>query len=264
MKTPILCVALYGLRVAAHNVYSRLIVNGTDTGHWKYVREVARQEHFTNDPPQVLFGLLPPQFDIHSTNITCGRSAFNSAAKTGIADVIAGSEIGMRVATLKDLLMDYPGQLDTQFDKFYHEGPALVYLSKAPNNDVRSYQGDGDWFKIAYAGIKNHYKWILPGKTEYNFTVPLTTPPGEYLLRFEYLMPDDRKEAAQWYINCAQINIIGPGGGTPTEFAKFPGTYQYDDVGINIPKDQLVKGYYPDEEMRLDQYIAPGPPVWTG
>lgn len=263
MKAPTVLLALWGLQqAAAHNVYSRLLVNKTDTGNWTYVREVRRHHYYENDAPTSLFGLLVPQQDPHSENITCGRAAFLSAAKTGIADVIAGEEIGIRVATLDDLLMG--GGQNLYYDKFYHEGPALVYLSRAPNDDVRAYRGDGDWFKIAYAGPKNNHAWILPGGTEYNFTIPLTTPPGQYLLRFEFIMPNDMIEQPQFYVNCAQLNIIGSGGGTPTQFAKFPGTYQYTDPGIHIPRDQLVRGYYPDEEMRLDQYQPPGPPVWTG
>lgn len=36
---------------------------------------------------------------------------------------------------------------------------------------------------------------------------------------------------SQWYVNCAHVNVIGPGGGTPAGFAKFPGTYVVDDPG---------------------------------
>jgi hypothetical protein len=38
-----------------------------------------------------------PHIDLFSTNFTCGRNAFDSAAKTETADVIAGTEIGFRV-----------------------------------------------------------------------------------------------------------------------------------------------------------------------
>jgi hypothetical protein len=46
------------------------------------------------------------------------------------------------------------------------------------------------------------------------------------------MMPTNQKGYVQFYVNCAHVNIIGPGGGTtPTEFAKFPGTYNYDMPG---------------------------------
>jgi len=66
---------------------------------------------------------------------------------------------------------------------------------------------------------------------QFNFTVPRTTPPGQYLMRFEYIMPGASKDWPQYFINCALVNIIGPGGGTPTGFAKFPGSYDPEDIG---------------------------------
>ena len=34
------------------------------------------------------------------------------------------------------------------------KGPGMVYMSKAPN-DVQSYDGSGDWFKIFQEGVCN-------------------------------------------------------------------------------------------------------------
>jgi hypothetical protein len=50
-------------------------------------------------------------------------------------------------------------------------------------------------------------------------------------MRIENFMPTSRTGYLQFYINCALVNIIGPGGGTPTEFVRFPGTYQDEDPG---------------------------------
>ena len=72
------------------------------------------------------------------------------------------------------------------------------------------------------------------GKTDgwqFNFTIPLTTPPGKYLLRIENIFPEDHPGYRQFYINCALVNIIGPGGGVPKGFARFPGTYKEEDPG---------------------------------
>jgi hypothetical protein len=38
-----------------------------------------------------------PQYDVTSTNFTCGRLAFDSAKKTQTADVVAGTEVSFRV-----------------------------------------------------------------------------------------------------------------------------------------------------------------------
>jgi len=45
------------------------------------------------------------------------------------------------------------------------------------------------------------------------FKIPKTTPPGFYLLRIEAFAPADYAEGSQWYVNCAQVEIRGPGGG---------------------------------------------------
>lgn len=47
-----------------------------------------------------------------------------------------------------------------------------------------------------------------------NFTIPKTTPPGKYLMRVEHMYPQGwRFNGSQFYINCAQIEIKGAGGG---------------------------------------------------
>lgn len=109
-------------------------------------------------------------------------------------------------------------------------------------------------------------------------------------MRIEQFMPTSQHNYCQFYVNCAHINIIGPGGGTPTGFARFPGTYQIDDpgvsnplntggvsgdgakyvyafslLGLKIPFNQDENGgFVPNDELRLFEYQAPGPAVWTG
>jgi len=56
-----------------------------------------------------------------------------------------------------------------------------------------------------------------------NFTIPKTTPPGKYLVRVEQFNIISIYMQTQHYINCAQIEVVGPGGGTPGPFIKFPG-----------------------------------------
>jgi hypothetical protein len=69
--------------------------------------------------------------------------------------VLAGSEVGFRVSYGVGGIPD-----------FFHRGPGQIYLSRAPNDDIEHYEGDGDWFKIAYAGPKNNLRWILPGERD--------------------------------------------------------------------------------------------------
>jgi hypothetical protein len=84
--------------------------------------------------------------------------AFDSAPRTETADVLAGSEVGFRVST------DGRGTRNPEkglYPTFWHPGPAQVYLSRAPNDDLQSYKGDGDWFKIAYAGALDNQHWSI-------------------------------------------------------------------------------------------------------
>ncbi|KAF2274014.1 uncharacterized protein EI97DRAFT_435397 [Westerdykella ornata] len=256
MRSPcalILCSAL-GYLAEAHNIFGILLVNGTESPEWKYVRDVAR---VYPDPlrPEDEFQKTIPDYDMDGANITCGRNAFDAAAKTETADVLAGSEVGFRVS--------WSG--GEARGGIYHQGPLQAYLSRAPNDDLEHYRGDGDWFKIAWNKPTTNYHWDTWGATEWNFTIPLKTPPGRYLLRVEDFMPSHIQGQTQWYINCAHVNIIGQGGGNPSGFARFPGTYRYDDPGIWIPVNQYENGgWVKNEDMRLQDYVPPGPPVWTG
>lgn len=50
-------------------------------------------------------------------------------------------------------------------------------------------------------------------------------------MRIENIFPENNPGYRQFYVNCALVNIIGPGGGVPKGFAKFPGTYKEEDPG---------------------------------
>jgi hypothetical protein len=63
-----------------------------------------------------------------------------------------------------------------------------------------------------------------------NFTIPATTPPGKYLARVEHFYIKPRYNETQ-QINCAHIEVVGPGGGTPGPVTKFPGAYSLEEPG---------------------------------
>ncbi|CAI6234547.1 unnamed protein product [Periconia digitata] len=230
------------VEVHAHMSAAHLLVNGSDLGQFTYVLKTtpAVPPSYYSLPETSLVGHTIPQYDnegIITTNATCGISPWHSMNTTKIADVVAGSEVGFRV--LNDTEVGFSGQ----FAAFYHPGPASVWLSKAPNNNVKAYRGEGDWFKIAYAGPLNDTTWsnyqqrlnpydYSTWQDTLNFTIPKRTPPGEYLMRFEYLYPNSHIGYSQWNINCALVNIMGPGGSEPpaSALAKFPGTYNREDA----------------------------------
>jgi hypothetical protein len=61
-----------------------------------FARDVAGDPSQWTSPPSELEKIVP-QYDLTSTNITCGRNAFDSAFMTDTATVIAGDEMGFRV-----------------------------------------------------------------------------------------------------------------------------------------------------------------------
>ncbi|KAF2471670.1 uncharacterized protein BDR25DRAFT_324849 [Lindgomyces ingoldianus] len=208
--------------VWAHGTFAHFVVNGTIAPEWKYVRDVAGApdyENLTNIPQ---YAKRVPFFDIYSPNMVCGRSAERAAANTETATVIAGSEVGFKLAEI----IKQPTQ-----DLIFHDGPAQAFMSRAPNDDLEHYDGKGDWFKVGYIGPKSDTAWKLKGKNGWNFSIPKTTPPGKYLLRIEQFQPYRLFNTSQWYVNCAHVKVVGPGGGTPTRFVKFPGAYNISDPG---------------------------------
>lgn len=50
-------------------------------------------------------------------------------------------------------------------------------------------------------------------------------------MRIEQIWPTSTFNYSQWFVNCAYVDIVGPGGGVPTGFARFPGTYDISDPG---------------------------------
>ncbi|CAI6340634.1 unnamed protein product [Periconia digitata] len=105
---------------------------------------------------------------------------------------------------------------------------------------------------------------MLYGKTDFNFTLPRTTPPGKYIMRFEYVFPTSLPNYAQFFPNCALVNVMGPGGGTtPGPTVKIPDFYDANDPGFWLPFNQEYQKL-PPESMRMTEYKLVGPPLWRG
>lgn len=233
--------------VEAHYYWPWVIVNGTESPQWKYVRKVK------GGSDNSLYALAEPHYDIFSTNFTCGRDAFDAAWATETADVVAGSEIGFR------LNQGYEESVPSTNYGLNHQGPAFAYLARAPDDDLSTFSGgDGDWVKIQAILAESSNQWILHRFDQriLNITIPANIPPGKYLLRIEhiFLLPNFRQ--SQFFLNCAHVNIINNGKYGSFEgyqFAKFPGTYDYMDPNIWIGAN-----------MDLEKYVGPGPMVWEG
>ncbi|KAJ4289071.1 hypothetical protein N0V90_011413 [Kalmusia sp. IMI 367209] len=235
-------------QVVTDDVFSRLIVNNTLSSDFQYIRDVA----YTATPP--LWGKAFPIYNVSSPDQVCGRSAFpiiNPSIET--ATIIAGSEAGFHLSG-----PFYEG--DTQA-YIYHPGPGQVFLSALPDGleDLSKYDGKGDWFKIAYAGPKNDTTFRLEGELEMRFLVPTKTPPGKYLMRMEQFLPHREIGQTQWFVNCAHINIVGEGGGTPGPFIRFPDGYKDEDPSLWF-RDPETGG----APKNISGYVMPEPAVWDG
>ncbi|KAJ4295363.1 hypothetical protein N0V90_007375 [Kalmusia sp. IMI 367209] len=187
--------------------------------------------------PSEQFGKEYPHYgaQLDSTNFTCGRDAIKSAGATETAALIAGSQIGFRVIPQIDVGNPYNNTI-------FHEGPGYIYMAKAPESGLGTWVGDeGDWFKIKEWLAVDATHWSI-NKTwsDLNFTIPESTPPGRYLLRVEQFT---FSPYVQFYVNCAQVDILGVGGGTPGPFAKFPGSYNYTDINYSKSKERNREVY---------------------
>ena len=218
--------------VHGHYIFSQLMVNGaTVGGDYDYIRK--------NDNTYM------PSFTadvINSENLRCNSGALNSPAKT--ADVKAGDEIGAKI----------------WFNEVIeHPGPGMIYMSKAPGS-VSDYKGDGDWFKVWESGPDNgpanvDTSWGTWQKDHMSFTLPKDIPDGEYLVRFEHVgIHENHVGKAQFYMECAQINVSGGGSGSPGPMVQIPGVYTAEDPAFTY---SIWGGSDPG-------YTMPGPAVWTG
>ncbi|KAI0268089.1 glycoside hydrolase family 61 protein A [Gloeopeniophorella convolvens] len=217
------------VQVSAHYTFPSLIIGGTVTPQWQYVRE-------TNN-----FNTQAPVTDVTSPDFRCYDSQTSGQAQT--VTVSAGSTIGI--------------QSD---GTIYHPGVVNVYMAKAPG-DVSSFAGDGAvWFKVyQISAVTNGGQSITfpaEGLAGVSFPLPESLPTGQYLVRMEAIALHVAQSygGAQFYISCGQINVTGGGSGTPGPLVAIPGVYTGYEPGI------LININYPIPT----NYTQPGPPVWTG
>jgi hypothetical protein len=248
-KSLIIMALLHSSHLAsAHYAFPIFIFNGIRSDWWQYIRPIALDPygyHFNpvrtyTDEPQV-----------------CGIGATKTGHQVATAVIKAGSEIGFQVIAQSNVMGFEPVRPANPelADFLYHTGPAQLFLSKAPGA-LEDYEGDGEWFKVGVQPASDGKTWDSYMKNELNFTIPATTPPGKYLARVEHLYIFPQYNETQQFINCAHIEIVGPGGGTPGPTIKFPGGYALDDPGVWLPNELS------QDEMK--NFPGAGPVVWRG
>ncbi|EJD08026.1 uncharacterized protein FOMMEDRAFT_38849, partial [Fomitiporia mediterranea MF3/22] len=143
-------------------------------------------------------------------------------------------------------------------------GPMLTYLAQCPGSTCTGVNaGSLEWFKIDEAGLLSGTvydgQWgsgqMIAQNSSWTTTVPASVPSGNYLIRFETIALHSMP--AQFYPECAQIEITGGGNLQPTsaELVKFPGAYSNNDPGVNID-------VYTNAAQTQTTYVIPGPPLY--
>ncbi|KAF2117980.1 glycoside hydrolase [Lophiotrema nucula] len=270
MKSSFRIVVSLGLigTAASHYVINRFIVNNTVSNDFEYVRPYI--SNVTGD--EIWYGILNPNRDPTNLDFRCGPNGTITGNLTKTATVRAGDTVGFRLGEPHFKYLNYPYDVP----RIYHPGPGSVWLSKSPSDNLNTYSGDGDWFKIleiigrteqsmpvlsdsTYAPL---YQWGLYVARDWNFTIPATTPPGKYLLRFEQVYPvksyhpNDNYLGPEYFVNCAQIDIVNDEQiGSPGPVAKIPGVYERWQ-----PEFQSE----PWDKNSTSTFKYPGPPVWQG
>jgi hypothetical protein len=99
---------------------------------------------------------------------------------------------------------------------------------------------------------------LIKNGNSHTVTIPGDIKPGTYVIRHEIIalhgaMNDNyitRISGAQFYPQCAKVQVTGEGTATPPGNT-FPGTYTWDEKGI------LINMFYMPNE-----YLSPGGPVY--
>ncbi|KAJ2705158.1 hypothetical protein FB645_002638 [Coemansia sp. IMI 203386] len=192
-----------------------------------------------------------PVWDPSSDQMRC-RTTSMDPQDTAICDIQAGKNITVefhKSGTTGKVISDS------------HKGPCLVYMSQM------EYNGEGPvWFKIYEDGYDTETKqWcvtkLIANDGKLSVNIPEDIKPGPYLLRAELIALHNAKSeykagssgsGAQYYLNCAQVQVYGSGSVTP-DGVSIPGVYKADDPG-------LVFNIY---NKTIDSYPIPGPTVYV-
>ncbi|KAF8290314.1 hypothetical protein DL93DRAFT_2169891 [Clavulina sp. PMI_390] len=207
---------------------------GALSGSWQYVRMT--QNHFSQAP---IWNVSDPLLRCYENNTASATSTITLTA-------------GKTYSIVADKAIDHPGTL-------------AVYMAKVADAATvasESAGGGATWFKIMQDAPyynASAYSYVFPSQTATNitFTIPKATPSGFYLIRPEQIALHIASTygGAQYFMACAQVQVIGGGTGTPGPLVSIPGLYTGYEPGI------LINIY---EVPASGVYTPPGPAVWTG
>lgn len=202
------------------------------------------------------YGIRVPSYDgpiqdVSSNDITCNGGPNPTTPSNKVIDVKAGDTV--QAIWRHTLTSGSDDVIDAS-----HKGPTIAYLKKVTDATTDSGIGGG-WFKIQEAGYNAAKKtWaiddLIASGGVHDIKIPSCIANGQYLLRGELIALHSAGSSggAQFYMECAQINVSGGTGTATPSTVAFPGAYKATDPGILINIYQTLTGY-----------TIPGPALFT-
>ncbi|PVH77685.1 carbohydrate-binding module family 1 protein [Cadophora sp. DSE1049] len=204
----------------------------------------------------VSYGIRTPTYDgpitdVLSNDVACNGGPNPTMSSDKIINVKAGETVK---ATWRHTLTSTAADvIDAS-----HKGPVMAYMKKVTDAKTDSGIGSG-WFKISQAGLNTATGvWavtdLISNAGIQDITIPACIEDGQYLLRAELiaLHSAGSSQGAQFYMECAQINVTGGSGSAKPITVSLPGAYSPNDPGI------LINIY-----QTLTSYTIPGPAPFT-
>ncbi|KAF2000286.1 lytic polysaccharide monooxygenase [Amniculicola lignicola CBS 123094] len=189
-----------------------------------------------------------PIVDVSTNDIVCNGGPNPTKATSKVIDVQAGSTA--KLTWRHTLTSGANDIIDAS-----HKGPVMAYMKKVSDATKDSGVGGG-WFKIQEDGLSGT-TWgvdrLISAQGVQTITIPSCIAPGQYLLRGELiaLHGASSSKGAQFYMECAQINVVGGTGSKTPATVSFPGAYKQNDPGVLF---NLYSG--------AKTYTIPGPAVF--
>jgi len=209
----------------------------------------------------ISYGIRDPSYDgpiqdVTSDDLACNGGPDPTTASSDIINVVAGSTVQ---ATWRHTLTSTAANDATYVIDPSHKGPVIAYMKKVTDATTDVGYGTG-WFKVSEAGLTDvaTQDWattdLIAAAGVQDIPIPACIEDGQYLLRAEIiaLHAANSEGGAQFYMECAQINVSGGSGAKTPATVSLPGAYSATDPGI------LINIY-----ETLPSYTVPGPTPFT-
>ncbi|KAH9900087.1 glycoside hydrolase family 61 protein [Xylariomycetidae sp. FL2044] len=239
MKFVALAVAGFAATASAHTIFCQLEYESKNYG----VSYAIRTPSYDG-----------PQSDVSSSYMACNGGSNPTTPSSNVIPVKAGGEVTAIWRKTLDTNTARPGTDDVLDSS--HKGPTIAYLKKVTDATKDTGIGDG-WFKVQQDGLAGG-KWgtdnLISNGGKQVIKIPECLPDGQYLLRAELIALHGARSAggAQFYMECAQIEVTGGSGAKTPATVSIPGAYKANDPGIQL-----------DIYQGVTSYTVPGPDVFT-